>query len=250
MDDKVRELHTGFYSDRAELIMRRLLEGEQSYQHSLKKTFKVKSILHLEVERAIDNEVVFTCGKFRGRAWDYMHSFDRINDTDALNHIAWCFKQCVLRRLRNKLSDEDKAEKNWNRSSTLNFRTDSINTDDISVSEAYFIYDHLRQRKNAAKRYSKELGDSLIGLPLDPIMTEMKLGMLEEIERLKKEQEQAVSVLFNEKEEDIKKFRNEKSAEFNKARDAVYAETAAKIAKINAELNSMTQSFQLSADAS
>ena len=242
MNDNVRELHTGFYSDRAELIMRRLLEGEQSYQHSLKKTFKVKSILYLEVERAIDNEVVFTCGRFRGRGWDYMNSFDRINDTDALNHIAWCFKQCVLRCLRNELFDEGKAEESWNRSSTLKFRIETL--DDVTVSEAYFIYDHLCQRKNAAKRYSKELGDSLIGLPLDPIMTQMKLGMLEEIERLKKEQEQTVSRLFDEKEEAIKKFRNEKSAEFNKARDAVYAETAAKIAKINAELAAMTPSFQ------
>ena len=249
MNDNVRELHTGFYSDRAELIMRRLLEGEQSYQHSLKKTFKVKSILHLEVKRAIDNEVVFTCEKFR-RGWDYMHSFDRINDTDALNHIAWCFKQCVLRCLRNMLSDENKAEKNWNRSCTLNFRTDSTTADDISVSEVYFIYDHLRQRKNAAKRYSKELSESLIGLPLDPIMTEMKLGMLEEIERLKTEQERTVAALFNEKEEAIKKVRNEKAAECNKARDAVYAETADKIAKINAELAAMESSFQLSADAS
>ena len=243
MNNNVRELHTGFYSDRAELIMRRLLEGEQSYQHSLKKTFKVKSILYLEVERAIDNEVVFTCGRFRGRGWDYMNSFDRINDTDALNHIAWCFKQCVLRCLRNELFDEGKAEESWNRSSTLKFRIETL--DDVTVSEAYFIYDHLCQRKNAAKRYSKELGDSLIGLPLDPIMTQMKLGMLEEIERLKKDQEQTVSRLFDEKEEAIKKFRNEKSAEFNKARDAVYAETAAKIAKINAELAAMTPSFQL-----
>lgn len=242
MNNNVRELHTGFYSDRAELIMRRLLEGEQSYQHSLKKTFKVKSILYLEVERAIDNEVVFTCGRFRGRGWDYMNSFDRINDTDALNHIAWCFKQCVLRCLRNELFDEGKAEESWNRSSTLKFRIETL--DDVTVSEAYFIYDHLCQRKNAAKRYSKELGDSLIGLPLDPIMTQMKLGMLEEIERLKKEQEQTVVALFNEKEEAVKKYRDEKSAEFNKARDAVYAETAAKIAKINAELAAMTPSFQ------
>ena len=242
MNNNVRELHTGFYSDRAELIMRRLLEGEQSYQSSLKKTFKVKSILHLEVERAIDNEVVFTCGRFRGRGWDYMNSFDRINDTDALNHIAWCFKQCVLRCLRNELFDEGKAEESWNRSSTLKFRIETL--DDVTVSEAYFIYDHLCQRKNAAKRYSKELGDSLIGLPLDPIMTQMKLGMLEEIERLKKEQEQTVVALFNEKEEAVKKYRDEKSAEFNKARDAVYAETEAKIAKINAELAAMTPSFQ------
>ena len=243
MNNNVRELHTGFYSDRAELIMRRLLEGEQSYQSSLKKTFKVKSILHLEVERAIDNEVVFTCGRFRGRGWDYMNSFDRINDTDALNHIAWCFKQCVLRCLRNELFDEGKAEESWNRSSTLKFRIETL--DDVTVSEAYFIYDRLCQRKNAAKRYSKKLSESLIGLPLDPIMTQMKLGMLEEIERLKKEQEQTVVALFNEKEEAVTKYRDEKSAEFNKARDAVYAETAAKIAKINAELAAMTPSFQL-----
>ena len=248
MNNNVRELHTGFYSDRAELIIRRLLDSEQSYQSSLKKTFKVKSFRYLEVKRAPDNEVVFTCGKLGG--WDYRNSFDRISDADALNHIAWCFKQCVLRRLKSILLDEDKAEKNWNRSSTLNFRTNSINTDDISVSEAYFIYDRLRQRKNAAKRYSKELSESLIGLPLDPIMTEMKIGMLEEIERLKKEQEQTVAVLFNKKEEAVKKYRDEKAAEFEKARDAVYAETAAKIAKINAELNAMAQSFQLSADAS
>ena len=235
MDDKVRELHTGFYSDRAELIMRRLLEGEQSYQHSMKKTFKVKSILHLEVKRAIDNEVVFTCEKFR-RGWDYIHSFDRINDTDALNHIAWCFKQCVLRCLRNMLSDEDKAEKNWNRSCTLNFRTDSINIDDISVSEAYFIYDHLRQRKNAAKRYSKELGDSLIGLPLDPIMTEMKSGMLEEIERIKKECSDAKAKLFVEKEKAVLKYREEMEARLTESRNALNNEAAAKIAKIENEL--------------
>ena len=59
-----------------------------------------------------------------------------------------------------------------------------------------------------------------------------------------------MSRLFDERKEASKTFRNEKSAEFNKARDAVYAETAAKIAKINAELAAMTPSFQLSADAS
>ena len=247
MNNNVRELHTGFYSDRAELIIRSLLDGEQSYQHSLKKTFKVKSILNLEVKRAIDNEVVFTCEKFRGRGWDYMHSFDRINDADALTHIAWCFKQCVLRCLRNELFDEGKAEESWNRSNALKFRIETLV--DVTVSEVYFIYDHLCQRKNSAKRYSKELSESLIGLPLDPIMTEMKLGMLEEIERLKKEEEQTVSRLFDEKEAAVKKYREEKSAEFNKARDAVYMETSAKIAKINAELNAMASSFQLSADA-
>lgn len=236
MNNNIRELHTGFYSDRAELIIQRLLDSEQSYQSSLKRTFKVNSFRYLEVKRAIDNEVVFTCGKFRGRGWDYMHSFDRINDTDALNHIAWCFKQCVLRCLRNELSDKGKAKKNWNRNSTLNFRTDSINTDDISVSEAYFIYDHLLQRKNAAKRYSKELSESLIGLPLDPIMSEMKIGMLEEIERIKKECSDAKAKLYLEKEKAILKYREEMEARLTESQNALNNEAAAKIAKIKNEL--------------
>lgn len=234
MNNNVRELHTGFYSNRAELIIRSLLDGEQSYQHSLKKTFKVKSILNLEVKRAIDNEVVFTCGKFRGRGWDYMHSFDRINDTDALNHIAWCFKQCVLRCLRNELFDEGKAAESWNRSSTLKFRIETL--DDVTVSEAYFIYDHLIQRKNAAKRYSKELSESLIGLPLDPIMSEMKIGMLEEIERINKECSDAKAKLYLEKEKAILKYREEMEARLTESRNALNNEAAAKIAKIKNEL--------------
>ena len=235
MDDKVRELHTGFYSDRAATIMRCLLTSEQDRLSGMKHTFKVKSMLYLDVKRAVDNEVVFICQKFSDWRAE-TPSFFGVSDADALNHIAWCFKQCVLRRLKSILFDEDKAKENWNRSSTLNFRNDSINTDDISVSEAYFIYDCLRQRKNAAKRYSKELSESLIGLPLDPIMSEMKSGMLEEIERIKKECSDAKTKLYLEKERAILKYREELEARLVESRNALDNEAAAKIAKIENEL--------------
>ena len=235
MDDKVRELHTGFYSDRAEMIMRCLLTSEQEWLEGMKHTFKVQSMIYLDIKRAVDNEVVFICQKFN-RWSDKNTCFSGVSDTDALNHIAWCFKQCVLRCLKRILLDEDKAKENWNRSSTLNFRTDSISTDDVSVSEAYFIYDCLRQRKNAAKRYSKELSESLIGLPLDPIMSEMKSGMLEEIERIKKECKDAKNKLYLEKEKAILKYREEMDARLAESRNALDNEAAAKIAKIKAEL--------------
>lgn len=235
MDDKVRELHTGLYSDRAEMVMRLLLNSEQNYQSLLKKTFKVKSFLYLKVKRAIDNEVVFTCGKFRGRGWGFTHSFSGVSDDDALNHIAWCFKQCVLSRLLNKLSNKDKAKENWNRSSALYFRTE-FSAVDISVPEAYFIYDIMRQRKNAAKRYSKKLSESLIGLPLDPIMSEMKSGMLEEIKRIKNECENAKLKLYHDKEDTIKKYCESIEAQCNESLNALNKETADKIAKIKAEM--------------
>ena len=234
MDDKVRELHTGFYSDRAEMIMRCLLTSEQERLKGMKHTFKVKSMLYLDVERAVDNEVVFICQKFSDWRAE-TPSFFGVSDADALNHIAWCFKLCVLRRLKRILLDEDKAKENWNRSSTLNFRTEFSNYD-ISVIEAYFIYDCLRQRKNAANRYSKELSESLIGLPLDPIMSEMKSGMLEEIERIKKECSDAKTKLYLEKEKAILKYREEMDARLVEARNALNNEAAAKIAKIENEL--------------
>ena len=240
MDDKVRELHTGFYSDRAEMIMRCLLTSEQERLKGMKHTFKVKSMLYLDIERAVDNEVVFICQKFSDWRAE-TPSFFGVSDTDALNHIAWCFKLCVLRRLKRILLDEDKANENWNRSSTLNFRTEFSNYD-ISVIEAYFIYDILRQRKNAAKRYSKETSDSLIGLPLDPIMSEMKSGMLEEIERIKKECSDAKTKLYLEKEKAILKYREEMDARLVESRNALDNEAAAKIAKIENELAALLAS--------
>ena len=229
-----RELHTGFYSDRAETIMTCLLTSEQARLKGMKHTFKVKSILYLDVKRAIDNEVVFVCHQFGG--WSTEKTcFSGISDADALNHIAWCFKQCVLRRLKHILLDEVKAKENWNRSSKLYFRTEFSNYD-ISVIEAYFIYDHLLQRKNAAKRYSKETSDSLIGLPLDPIMTEMKSGMLEEIERIKNECSNEKAKLYLEKEKAILKYREEMEARLVEARNVLNNEAAAKIAKIENEL--------------
>ena len=246
MNDNIRELHTGFYSDRAETIMRCLLTSEQSRLKGMKHTFKVKSMIYLDIKRAVDNEVVFICQKF-GDWRNRTTCFFNVSDADALNHIAWCFKQCVLRRLKNTLFDDVKAKENWNRRSTLNFRTEFSNVD-ISVLEAYFIYDVMLQRKNAAKRYSKETSDSLIGLPLDPITTEMKIGMLEEIERIKKECSDAKAKLYLEKEKAILKYREEMDARLAESRNALNNEAAAKIAKINAEIAAMTSSFQLGAD--
>ena len=233
MSDTIREIHTGFYNDRAEQIMRCLLESAQQRLAGMKRTFKVKSMIYLDIKRAIDNEVVFTCNKFN--TWRRDDScFCNISDADALNHIAWCFKTCALRCLKNQQPIGDDVAEKWNRSNTLKFSIKSL--DDITVSEVYFIYDIMLQRKNAAKRYSKETSDSLIGLPLDPIMTEMKSGMLEEIERIKKECSDAKAKLYLEKEKAILKYREEMEARLVEARNALNNEAAAKIAKIENEL--------------
>lgn len=238
MSDNLRKIHTGLYTNRAEQIMRLLLLSEQRQQEPMKHTFKVKSMLYLDIERNIDNEVVFICKKFGG--WTTEKTcFFRNSDTDALNHIAWCFKSCVLRRLAKQLPNGSEIKENWNRSATLKFSIESSDVV-ISVSEAYFIYDHLRQRKNAAKRYSKEMSDSLIGIPLDPIMTEMKIGMYEEIERLKSECDKAVAKLYNDKEQAIRKYTDTVMAKYLEDRKALNAETSAKIAKIKADLAAMT----------
>ena len=233
MSDTIREIHTSFYSDRAEQIMSCLLESAQKRIAGMKHTFKVKSMIYLDIKRAIDNEVVFICNRFN--TWRCDGScFYNISDADALNHIAWCFKTCALRCLENQQPIGDDIAKLWNRSNTLKFSINSL--DDITVSEVYFIYDHLCGRKNAAKRYTKEMADSLIGLPLDPIMTTMKLGMLEEIDRIKNECENAKLKLYYEKEDAIKKYRESMGAQYNESLAALNKETADKIAKIKAEL--------------
>ena len=237
MNDTIREIHTGFYSDRAEQIIGLLLRDEQNQQQALKRTFKVKSMIYLGIKRAIDNEVVFTCERFHGW-YSAKQCFAGISDADALTHIAWCFKQCVLRCLKGILLDEDKAKENWSRSNGLNFKTE-LSESCISVSEAYFIYDILRQRKNAAKRYSKEMSDSLIGRPLDPIMTEMKIGMLEEIEKIKEEQERTIQKLYKEESEAIAKCRKEIAERYQKSKKELENEAAAKIAQIKAEMKAM-----------
>ena len=236
MSDTIREIHTGFYNDRAEQIMRCLLESAQQRLAGMKRTFKVKSMIYLDIKRAIDNEVVFTCNRFN--TWRCDGScFYNISDADALNHIAWCFKTCALRCLENQLPIGDDTAEMWNRSNALKFSIKSL--DDITVSEVYFIYDHLCGRKNAAKRYSKEMADSLIGLPLDPIMTTMKLGMLDEIERIKNECENAKMKLYHDKEDAIKKYRESIVAQYNESLAALNKETADKIAKIKAEMAAM-----------
>lgn len=227
MTNTIRQIHTGFYAARTKDIIHALQTKAIADCQNCKRTFKIKSVRYLTVNLAVDNEVVLECNS-TGR-WTSETCFKGWNDAQALNHMAWVYKNIIVR----KLAGTNAA---WKRDCTAEVTVEGVT---FTVQEFYCIYDSMRQRKGADKRYSKELVEKLRGMPLDPIMTEMKIAQAEEIARLETDLNLKIKKLESERYEEQERTRKQIAATYAAKIEATKAETEAEIKRIREEMNAM-----------
>lgn len=232
-----RILHTGLYGIESSKIITALWQCVKDKYNSQRNTFRARSVSYTDVMTADDNECVFKLDTFR-RGWCDKWPFDGWNDKRILEHIAWEIKCAVLRRVEWAHDDVKKAWKRRN-SAMYQFPFSNGVGKQIPVSKIYFIYDKLRSR-SCEKRYPAEYVDELTAVPLDPIMTEMKIAQREEIKKLEEQLNLTIRKLNNECYAEKERIRIEISNKYNKLIDDAKAETAKKIEELKAEMDGFT----------
>lgn len=228
----IRIIHTSFYGQRAREILAALLKMSQSDIARAKNTFKIRSMKEICFGLGDDNECQFQV--FNKNGWRWKGAFNGWTDARTLEHIAWVFKNIVVRELARHSPDAA-----WKRNCKAKITVIDI---DFTVEEFYCIYDSLRARKNADKRYDSKLVEELRGTPLDPIMTEMKIAQREEIANIEKELENEVQRLEHERWTEIEKMRKNIVDEYNKKVTAAREAAKQKIAELSASMEALTMS--------
>ena len=230
-----RILHTGLYGIESSKIITALWQCVKDKYNSQRNTARARSVSYTDVMTADDNECVFQLDTFR-RSWKDVWPFDGWNDKRILEHIAWEIKCAVLRRAE---WVHDDVKKTWKRRNNAMYQFPNSNGKQIPVSKIYFIYDKFRGR-NTEKRYPAEYVDELIAVPLDPIMTEMKIAQKEEIKKLEEQLNMTIQKLNNECYAEKERVRIEIGNKYNKMVNDARAETAKKIEALKAEMESFT----------
>ena len=232
-----RTIHTGLYGSEAFHILDAVWTDVLDEYGDKRNTERTKSVIHTSVEQADDNEVVFECESIW--KYGYKSAFSSWNDKRVLDHIAWELKRMLAKTVQR---NGDEFMKVWMRSRTVQYnyvfaKRNAKHMHGVTVSKLYFIYDKLRGRKTE-KRYPAKYVNELVAMPLDPIMTEMKIAQKEEIKKI----EEALT-------EQLRKLKSESYAESEKARIAVVkkyekimedakVETARKIDALKKEMDS------------
>jgi hypothetical protein len=183
MYDNVRIVHTGLYSNRAEELIREIVDDLQNYYCCAKKTKKMASLFNTNVKRGVDNEVILETTSMnryrRTRLWN------DLSDNQVLRHIVWMYKGLIQYR-----TEKD----SWKR---VNNELIPHSDNDFKIREVYFLYDMFHQRKNFKRNYPDNYSNELIGIPLDPITVELKNAQLDEIKKINDELKHKRSELNN-----------------------------------------------------
>lgn len=225
-----RTIHTGLYGIEAFRIVDAVWNEVLKIYGDKRNTERAKSVLHTTAKQADDNELVFECESI----WKYSckPAFSNWNDKRVLDHIAWELKLRAAKKANMKGLD---FKQEWKRRSLSSFTFS--NAHDVTISKLYFIYDKLRGRKTE-KRYPAEYATELAAMPLDPIMTEMKIAQKEEIKKLEEQLNLTIRKLNDECYAEKERMRIEISNKYGKLVDAAKAETANKIKALKAEMDS------------
>lgn len=220
MSKETRIVHTGLYSNRAEGLIREIVNDLQNSYSGAKKTKKMASLLNSLIQRGIDNEVLITSTSpycWSKKLWN------GLSDNQVLRHVIWMYKCLIIKRTE---------KKSWKRNCTafLDPYTDS------KISEVYFLYDMFHQRKNFKRNYPQNYSDDLIGIPLDPITVELKNAQLEEIKKIETDLQQRRQALSSQKYTEREDAYRAIEAKYKKLLAEVETEAAEKIQKLKDEM--------------
>ena len=167
----IREIHTTTYSDAAAAIISAALQAVGNRYVTNNSGNCRRTALHANVCKSPNGEILVNFDSSNISNYRLVSYVKNNSDVVARRWLAWQIKDVI------KASADI-----WKRNNTKNATVLSqFAKADISVQEAYCVYDILMDRKNISRRYPEGVVEKLIGVENDPFLTEMEVKRREEI---------------------------------------------------------------------
>lgn len=175
-----KTIHTELYSDKAYSIILGFYYGLDEWGSKQ----MARNSGYCDVERAPDNEVVLTikCSDPYAYSWRKSAFNKHQTDQDTRNWMAWIIKQLVRKALR---EDGYNESVEWKRSNDRVAHTFSSKVAGVTVSDCYFVYDFLKNRKKLDNKFTSEHIAEIIGNKRDAISTELEIVKREEEKKIR-----------------------------------------------------------------
>ena len=167
----IREIHTNLYGNAAYAAISAAFKAIRSgLVPGMSRKCK-KTVRNANVSTAPNGEIVVSFDGARILSYELVSYVKNKNDAVSRAWIAWQLKDVAK-----------SADVAWKRNNTEVLTVLKTLTDcDITVQEAYCIYDILMGRKTVSKRYPEGMVEKLVGVENDPFMTEMEVKRRNEI---------------------------------------------------------------------
>ena len=175
-----KTIHTELYSDKAYSIILGFYYGLDEWGSKQ----MARNSGYCDVERAPDNEVGLTikCNDPYAYAWRKSAFNKHQTDQDTRNWMAWIIKQLVRKALR---EDGYNESVEWKRSNNRVAHAFSSKVACVTVSDCYFVYDFLKNRKKLDNKFTSEHMAEIIGNKRDAISTELEIVKREEEKKIR-----------------------------------------------------------------
>lgn len=112
---------------------------------------------------------------------------------------------------------------------------------EFTVRDIYFIYEKLLGRAKAYSRYPKDFIEEIVGKPLDPIISEMRVAQRVEIEKLRQELQVKKDKLTNDMFNERSVMYNAIDSKYSKLKKELEDEYACMIKKIEDEMDALAK---------
>ena len=167
----IREIHTTTYSDEAAAVISAALQAVGNRYVTNNSGNCRYTALHANVCKSPNGEILVNFDSLNISSHRLVSYVKNNSDVVARRWLAWQIKDVI------KASADI-----WKRNNTKNATVLSqFAKADISVREAYCVYDILMDRKNISRRYPEGTVEKLIGVENDPFLTEMEVKRRDEI---------------------------------------------------------------------
>ena len=167
----IREIHTTTYSDEAAAVISAALQAVGNRYVTNNSGNCRHTALNANVCKSPNGEILVNFDSSNISSYRLVSYVKNNSDVVARRWLAWQIKDVI------KASADI-----WKRNNTKNATVLSqFAKADISVQEAYCVYDILMDRKNISRRYPEGVVEKLIGVENDPFLTEMEVKRRDEI---------------------------------------------------------------------
>ena len=146
----------------------------------------------------------------------------RRDDQKVRDWIALSMKHIIYTEFKRKAIDPAKRD-GWKRKNDMRLDCLSTEDNDVTVAEAYCLFDRLLNRKTFAKRWKKPMLKEIVGEERDAVATELELARREESKKLDDKFEADKKALKRQKSEEI----NKMYAEIDKKYEALQTDLKA-----------------------
>jgi len=242
----IREVHTTFYSKSASDIITAALtySGLGACYNGISTR---RTAYAAKLSNHPNGEVLVTWNNNDISEWRLVSYVRNKNDIEARKWIAWQIKDVIYKELEREYADD--KHRMWKRDNkqVSKYLTEKAGHD-ITIQEAYCIYDTLMNRKNVNKRFPKKLIEDLHGTENDPFKTEMEVQRRNEIKLITDEYQKKIdNANVNSYYTDIRKQMDAEISEIRKRYDAeskklmteLTAERDAKLKELNDQFNAL-----------